>query len=228
MSHLAELGWICVAINYRHSPRNTWPDHIIDVKRALAWVKAHISEYGGDPDFIAITGGSAGGHLSSLAALTPNDPRFQPGFEEADTRVQAAVPFYGVYDFTRLQDAMHPMMLPLLERMVVKQPRTANMQSYLDASPVTHISADAPPFFVLHGRNDSLVPVQQARGFVDQLRQVSKQPVVYAELPFTQHAFDLLGSARAAHTAIAVEQFLAEVYATQHAGSEPGPAVAIP
>lgn len=195
MSHLAELGWICVAINYRHSPRNTWPDHIIDVKRALAWVKAHISEYGGDPDFIAITGGSAGGHLSSLAALTPNDPRFQPGFEEADTRVQAAVPFYGVYDFTRLQDAMHPMMLPLLERMVVKQPRTANMQSYLDASPVTHISADAPPFFVLHGRNDSLVPVQQARGFVDQLRQVSKQPVVYAELPFTQHAFDLLGSA---------------------------------
>ncbi|MBL7660064.1 alpha/beta hydrolase, partial [Escherichia coli] len=94
------LGWICVAINYRHSPRNTWPDHILDVKRALAWVKAHISEYGGDPDFIAITGGSAGGHLSSLAALTPNDPRFQPGFEEADTRVQAAVPFYGVYDFT--------------------------------------------------------------------------------------------------------------------------------
>ncbi|MBL7508040.1 prolyl oligopeptidase family serine peptidase, partial [Escherichia coli] len=83
--------------------------------------------------------------------------------------------------FTRLQDAMHPMMLPLLERMVVKQPRTANMQSSLDASPVTHISADAPPFFVLHGRNDSLVPVQQARGFVDQLRQVSKQPVVYAE-----------------------------------------------
>ena len=49
MSHLAELGWICVAINYRHSPRNTWPDHIVDVKRALAWVKAHIADYGGDP-----------------------------------------------------------------------------------------------------------------------------------------------------------------------------------
>ncbi|GFG95383.1 hypothetical protein MTIM_12620 [Mycobacterium timonense] len=90
MSHLAELGWICVAINYRHSPRNTWPDHIVDVKRALAWVKQHIAEYG-DPDFIAITGGSAGGHLSSLAALTPNDPQFQPGFEDVDTRVQAAI-----------------------------------------------------------------------------------------------------------------------------------------
>ncbi len=215
MSHLAELGWICVAINYRHSPRNTWPDHIIDVKRALAWVKAHITEYGGDPDFIAITGGSAGGHLSSLAALTPNNPQFQPGFEDADTRVQAAVPFYGVYDFTRVEDAMHPMMLPLLERMVVKQPHTANLHSYIDASPVNHISADAPPFFVLHGRNDSLVPVDQARGFVARMRQVSSQPVVYAELPFTQHAFDILGSARAAHAAVAVEQFLAEIYAIQ-------------
>jgi acetyl esterase/lipase len=215
MSHLAELGWICVAINYRHSPRNTWPDHIIDVKRALAWVKAHITEYGGDPDFIAITGGSAGGHLSSLAALTPNDPQFQPGFEDADTRVHAAVPFYGVYDFTRFEDAMHPMMLPLLERLVVKQPHLTNLQSYIAASPVTRVSTDAPPFFVLHGRNDSLVPVEQARGFVDKLRQFSKQPVVYAELPFTQHAFDIFGSARAGHAAIAVEQFLAEVYATR-------------
>jgi acetyl esterase/lipase len=216
MSHLAELGWICVATNYRHSPRNTWPDHIVDVKRALAWVKAHISEYGGDPDFVAITGGSAGGHLSSLAALTPNDPQFQPGFEDADTRVQAAVPFYGVYDFTRVEDAMHPDMLPLLEQIVVKQPHSANLKSYIAASPVTHVSADAPPFFVLHGRNDSLVPVEQARGFVARLQQVSRQPVVYAELPLTQHAFDILGSVRAAHAAVAVEQFLAEIYATHH------------
>src|SRR5271157_1446531 len=215
MSHLAELGWICVAINYRHSPRNTWPDHIIDVKRALAWVKAHIAEYGGDPDFIAITGGSAGGHLSSLAALTPNDPQFQPGFEDADTRVQAAVPFYGVYDFTRVDDAMHPMMLPLLERMVVKQPQTTALSSYISASPVTHVRADAPPFFVLHGSNDSLVPVEQSRLFVDRLRDVSTQPVVYAELPLAQHAFDIFGSARAAHAAVAIEQFLAEIYATR-------------
>nr|CRL70082.1 lipM [Mycolicibacterium komanii] len=212
MSHLAELGWVCVAINYRHSPRNTWPDHIVDVKRALAWVKTHIAEYGGDPDFIAITGGSAGGHLSSLAALTPNDPRYQPGFEDVDTRVQAAVPFYGVYDFTRFDDAMHPSMPELLEQMVIKQPQKSSFETYYDASPVNHITADDPPFFVLHGTNDSLVPVEQARAFVAKLREVSTQPVVYAELPFAQHAFDMFGSARAAHAAVAVEQFLAEVY----------------
>ena len=215
MSHLAELGWVCVAINYRHSPRNTWPDHIVDVKRALAWVKAHIAEYGGDPDFIAITGGSAGGHLSSLAALTPNDPQFQPGFENADTRVQVAVPFYGVYDFTRFDDAMHPMMPGLLVKSIIKERPSTNLQTFVTASPVNHITPDAPPFFVLHGVNDSLVPVEQARGFVAKLRQVSKQPVVYAELPLTQHAFDIFGSARAVHTAVAVEQFLAEVYATK-------------
>jgi acetyl esterase/lipase len=213
MSHLAELGWVCVAINYRHSPRNTWPDHIVDVKRALAWVKEHIAEFGGDPDFVVITGGSAGGHLSALAALTPNDPQFQPGFEDADTRVQAAVPFYGIYDFTRFDKTLHPMMPGLLIKSIIKQKPDTHLQTFEAASPLNHVNPDAPPFFVLHGRNDSLAYVEQARTFVEQLRKTSAQPVVYAELPFTQHAFDIFGSVRAAHTAVAVEQFLAEVYA---------------
>lgn len=49
LSHLAERGWVCVSIAYRVSPRNTWPDHIVDVKRALAWIKENIADYGGDP-----------------------------------------------------------------------------------------------------------------------------------------------------------------------------------
>jgi acetyl esterase/lipase len=213
MSHLAELGWVCVAINYRLSPRSTWPDQIVDVKRAIAWTKEHIAEYGGDPDWIVITGGSAGGHLSSLAALTPNDPRFQPGFEDADTRVQAAVPFYGVYDFTRSDSSMHPMMVPILQKYVFKRRRSEHADDFSLASPITHISEDAPPFFVLHGRNDSLIPVEQARSFTARLREVSRAPVVYAELPYAQHAFDIFGSARAAHAAVAVEQFLTQTYA---------------
>ena len=69
------------------------------MKRAIAWIREHVAEYGGDPDFIVVTGGSAGGHLRALAALTANEPEYQPGFEDADTTVQAAVPYYGVYDF---------------------------------------------------------------------------------------------------------------------------------
>ena len=63
MQHLAAKGWVCVAINYRLAPRDPFPAQIIDVKRAIAWVRENIAEYGGDPDYIAITGGSAGGHL---------------------------------------------------------------------------------------------------------------------------------------------------------------------
>ena len=74
------------------------------------------------------------------------------------------------------------------------------------------VSDEAPPFFVLHGSNDSLIPVEQARAFTKRLRDASRQPVVYAEMPFAQHAFDIFGSARAAHAAVAVEQFLAEIY----------------
>lgn len=216
MSHLVERGWVCVSINYRLSPRSTWPDHIIDVKRALAWTKAHIAEYGGDPDWVAVTGGSAGGHLCALTALTAGDPQFQPGFADADTSVRAAVPFYGVYDFTGDTD-LHPLLTPAVQAYVFKQSRRRSPDIYRAASPMTYVSADAPPFFVLHGRNDSLVPVEQGRAFAARLRDVSTSPVVYAELPMAQHAFDIFGSARAAHTATAVEQFLAEVYAPQAA-----------
>ena len=98
MQHLAAQGWVCVAINYRLSPRDPWPAQAVDVKKAIHWIRQHISAYGGDPGYIAITGGSAGGHLTALTALTPNTPEWQPGFEDADTSVQLAIPHYGVYD----------------------------------------------------------------------------------------------------------------------------------
>src|SRR4029453_8987741 len=87
MAHLAERGWVCVTINYRLSPRATWPDHIVDVKRAIAWPRATMPGDGGDPVFRAIPGGAAGGPPSSLAPLPPNLAAYQPGFEDADTRV---------------------------------------------------------------------------------------------------------------------------------------------
>jgi hypothetical protein len=90
LSYLAACGWVCVSIDYRVSPVHSWPAHIVDVKQALAWVKGNIADAGGDPKFVAVAGESAGGHLAALAALTPNDPSFQPGFAYADTSVVAA------------------------------------------------------------------------------------------------------------------------------------------
>ena len=214
MSHLVSRGWVCVSMNYRVAPLHTWPDHIVDVKRALAWVKENIAAYGGDPNFVAISGGSAGGHLSALAALTPNDPKFQPGFEEADTSVVAAVPFYGRYDWYSTEHPGRAEFVEVLERLVVKRKLSTHRHIYLDASPLRYVRADAPPFFVLHGTDDSLIPVVEAREFVEELRGVSKSPVAYAELPYAQHAFDIFGSPRAHQAADAVARFLSWVYVT--------------
>ena len=168
LHELARRGWVTVTINYRLSPRATWPDHIVDCKRALAWVRDHIAEYGGDPGFIAVSGGSAGGHLSALLALTPGDPDFQPGFEEADASVDACVPFYGVYDMTagRGTSRYDEGLLTLLERRVFKRTLADDPAVFEAASPLRRVSADAPPFFVIHGTNDTLVPVAEARRFV--------------------------------------------------------------
>lgn len=214
MAHMAELGWVCVAINYRLSPRATWPDHIVDVKRAIAWIRDNIARYGGDPDYIAITGGSAGGHLSSLAALTPNEKEFQPGFEDVDTTIRAAIPMYGVYDFRNRDGSGREDMKDMLTKAVMKVSEAEAPDTWDQASPVAQISPDAPPFMVIHGENDSLVPVEQARSFVAALRQESSKPVVYAELPGTQHAFDVFWSVRAIHTVRAMGRFLTHTHET--------------
>ena len=86
----------------------------------------------------------------------------------------------------------------------------------MDASPIRKLHAEAPPFFVLHGRDDSLIPVGEAQEFVDELRAVSKSPVAYTELPNAQHAFDIFGSLRAHRSAGAVARFLSWVYATSY------------
>lgn len=200
MAHMAEAGWTCVAPRYRLSPRATWPDHLDDIFRALDWVRANIESYGGDPSFIALTGGSAGAHLAALAGLT------------SDVPVQAVVPFYGIYDWTDANDENNPAVRHLLENHVVKRAIRDSSDVYRQASPIEHVSPSAPPFFVLHGTNDSLLHVRPARDFVDRLRSVSTQPVVYSELPLTQHSFDLFRTPRARGACQAVETFLGHLY----------------
>lgn len=85
---LTAAGWVCFSMNYRKSPRATYPEHLIDVKRAIAWIRTHGASYGADPNFLVLAGGSAGGHLAALAALTPNVPELQPDDPGVDTQVQ--------------------------------------------------------------------------------------------------------------------------------------------
>lgn len=214
MYHMALRGWMCVAINYRLSPKDAFPAHIIDVKKAIAWIKENAAEYGGNPDYIAVTGGSAGGHLSSLAALTPNLAEYQPGFEDVDTTLQAAVPLYGVYDFLdRAKVRTEMSMESIVADRVMQCTPEENYALWETGSPISHVSDSAPPMFVIQGTHDTLVWVEEARTFVAALREVSQQPVVYGELPGAQHAFDVFHSLRVEHTINAVGQFLEWSYA---------------
>jgi acetyl esterase/lipase len=182
---LASQGWVCVSANYRLRPAAQHPDHLIDLKKVIAWVRTHGHEYGADPALLFVSGSSAGGHMAALAALTPNDPTFQPGFEDADTSVTAAIGLNGYYGNYYGQGPA--------------------------SSPLAHARSAAPPFFLAHGDHDTVVPVDNARHFAAKLRSVSANPVVHAELPGAQHAFDLFPSLRFEMVVDAIEAFAAWV-----------------
>ena len=224
MLQLASRGWVCVSIDYRLSPRATFPDPLIDCKRAVAWIREQVAGYGGDPDLVVVTGGSAGGHLAALVALTANEPAYQPGFEDVDTGVRACVSFYGVYDFTdRHRHYRNPGLAHLLQRRVMKAALDEARDAYEKASPMSLVRPGAvPPFFVVHGDRDTLVPVAEARQFAALLREAAPGAVVYAEIPGAQHAFEIFPSLRTTFVLHGVERFLAWVV-SRHVGA-PGDA----
>jgi acetyl esterase/lipase len=213
MNQLASNGWICVSINYRLSPKFTFPAHIIDCKRAVVWIKEHIAQYGGDPDFIVATGGSAGGHLSSLLALSANDPQFQPGFEKADTTVQACVPFYGIYDFTNANSLQaNNGLTGILQKSIFKKPIKGNEEEYRQASPMHRMHQDAPPFLVIQGDADTLASAREAMHFAANLKDISKNSVCYVELKGAQHAFDIFVSMRSEYCKYGVHKYLSYIH----------------
>jgi acetyl esterase/lipase len=209
-------GWIVVAINYRLAPRFPWPAQIEDVTRALGWIKTNIATYGGDPDRIVVAGGSAGGHLASLLALSTNDSTWRP--EEmsglTDWSVRGVLSFYGVLEMSGDEAQWHGLgraIRRLLTQRVVQLPYEGNEHTYVALSPYERIRPDSPPFFVVQGTNDTLVEVNVARAFVTKFRAVAFAPLYYVELPFTQHAFDLTASPRTSATTRAAVAFAESV-----------------
>jgi acetyl esterase/lipase len=190
INRLASRGWVCVSANYRLRPAVAHPEHLIDLKRVIAWAREHAAQHGADPHSIVVAGSSAGGHLATLAALTQNDPAFQPGFEAADTSVTAAISLNGYYGNYYGQDA--------------------------SSAPLSRLTAAAPPMFLAHGDHDTVVPVAAARAFAAAARSTSTQPVVYAELPGAQHAFDLFHSPRFEAVIGGIECFIAQVTPDLH------------
>jgi acetyl esterase/lipase len=213
MAHLAEQGWVCLSIDYRVSPHHRWPCHVHDVKAAVAWARANVDRFGGDCEFVAIAGCSAGGHLAALTGLTPDDPDFHGDLStDADTSVDAVVGLYGRYDWEDRSTPERERFVDFLERLVVRKRYSRHRDIYRNASPIARVRPDAPPFLVVHGSADTVIPVEQAQLFVEKLRAASRSTVAYLELPGGHHGFDMTDGCRTGPACMAVGLFLDEIH----------------
>jgi len=222
--HMASKGWICFTINYRLSPKYKWPAHIIDCKRAIAWVKQNAERFGGSPDFVAISGGSAGGHLATLAALTPNDPAFEPNLDLDSCVVNACVSLYGVYDFYDRNRLWPFNFKKYITNNVLDPERAKDPEEYQLASPMDRIATQTQiPFFAIHGDFDELVPVESCHDFLSQFQKIAKEaPTTYLELPGAHHAFDMLLSPRTIFSLYAIENFLFHAFISHKSSPSAG------
>ena len=213
MAHLAEQGWVCLSVQYRTSPRYRWPRQIIDVTAAIAWARANADQYGGDRTFVAVAGCSAGGHMASLAGLAPGEQQWQaPLSPSANSSVDAVVSLYGRYDWEDRSTPERARFMDFLERVVVKRSQSRKPELFRDASPIARVRAESPPFLVIHGDSDTIIPVGEARRFVERLRGVSAKPVYYLELPGAGHGFDLTDGTRTGAAVRAIGLFLNHIH----------------
>ena len=206
--HLAANGWVVLNIRYPFSPGATFPEHLLAVEQAIRWARSTGSDHGVDPMQVAIAGGSSGAHLAALAALG-----------KSETSVSAAVVLYGIYDFFNRNKTRVDW--PLIPRNVMKSTPDRAPELYRAASPIDQVHADAPPFLVVHGTHDSLVPIGESRYFAAALREAGAQ-VEMIEVAGAQHAFDALGGVRTRALAALTESFLNRAVSERHLPPDQG------
>ncbi|MBK8987788.1 MAG: alpha/beta hydrolase [Chloroflexi bacterium] len=238
---LASQGHLIMDIDYTLNPHTSLPGMVMDVKRAILWLKEHAAEYELNPERIVLTGQSAGGHLALLAAYTPNYRALQPRDEAGqvlagDTAVRAVISYYGPPDMvalhedfqkrfeTVLSERVNGRLNRILQRIgedgweqglsaLVGGPLADIPEMYRLISPITYVDADCPPTMLLHGTHDVLVDHEAAARLSRALHLVGV-PVVYLPLPGCEHSFEsvLPRISPAAQTAVYyMERFLALV-----------------
>jgi acetyl esterase/lipase len=167
MPLLSQTGYLFASINYRLAPKYKWPAQIQDVKCAIRFLRAHAKGYDLDPIRIGAMGSSAGGHLVSLLGLTDMSAGFDVGeYLDQSSRVQAVVDLFGPADltvkhFTETQASIVRGVFGV---------QAAGDPILRQASPVTYISKDDPPFLILQGDKDTTVPPSQSQELYDRLK----------------------------------------------------------
>ena len=162
---MTSLDYLVVSINYRLYPPATWPSMIEDVKCAIRSLRAHAVEYSLDPNRIAAIGPSAGGHLVSLLGTTDQSAGYEVGeYLDQSSRIQAVIAMAAVTDLTQN--------FPNADIETMKRIGFGE-HNIVEASPITYVTPDDPPFLLIHGDKDELVPYQQSQLLYDKLVQAN-------------------------------------------------------
>jgi acetyl esterase/lipase len=175
----ARKGYFCVSINYRLVGEAIFPAQIEDCKCAIRYLRAHAKKYNIDPDRIGVWGSSAGGHLAALLGTAGDVEELEGkgGWNEFSSGVQAVCDWYGPSDLMRMGSKRYRGRA--FRRRKANAPESRLIGGTVDekrdlaraASPVTHVSKDDPPFLIMHGTEDPLVPYEQSEILARALRK---------------------------------------------------------
>lgn len=178
-------GYALASINYRLSQHAIWPAQIEDCKAAVRWLRAHAPEYKLDPKRFAAWGPSAGGHLVAMLGTAGHVAAFEVGAHlERSSRVQCVIDYFGPTDFLQMDaqrppDGMIHNTPDSPESELVGGPIQEHPEKVAQANPVTYVTTDAPPFLIIHGDADPLVPYGQSLLLVEALHKVGADVTFY-------------------------------------------------
>ena len=183
-SNLAEHGYVVMSINYKLQAKGAapiWPQNLHDCKTAVRWLRANAARLHLDPDRIAVAGGSAGGHLASLVALTKPEDGLDPKgpYGEFSCAVQCGMDFYGCVDLTTWHDST-----------MFGKTKAQDPEVYRKASATTYARKDSPPLLILHGTADKTVDIKQSETLEAALKKAGAD-VTFVRVPGAPHTFDL-------------------------------------
>ena len=183
---LARLGFVCLCNSYRLSQEDTWPAQIQDVNCAIRYMRANSLELGIDPNRIGVSGNSAGGHLSLMAAAKSYDPIFEGegGNQEVSSEVKAVCAIYPPTTIRQIE-----ILDPIENAFLMLMGKEAKEEEYFKASPINYITDDYPPCLLIHGSTDNVVKLKDSTKFYEKLIQFNR-PTSLHIFSEEEHAFD--------------------------------------
>ena len=193
LSELARSGFVVASVEYRTSNEGNFPDQLTDVKAGIRYLRAMSRRYHVDVERFGVMGESAGGYLAAMAALADDKAYDVGAFTEYSSKVQAACPWYPPADVTSFPYPSPVEAAASMESLLLGKNVALYKEEALKICPVSYVTKDAPPFFIIHGDDDHTVAFEQGEILHDKLEEAGADVKLlvlegadHADMPFFQ------------------------------------------